>query len=91
MSNCQARWMVFLTSLNFIINHIPGNLNPADPVTCRPNFLPEDGIKETQRILTPELILGKLEYLLTTLVMKDPQKRLKIGILIFFSPPLREF
>jgi hypothetical protein len=37
----QAQWAAFLSSFNFVIKHIPGRLNPADPPTFAPIMFPQ--------------------------------------------------
>ena len=37
LSDRQARWAAYLTLFHFVIKHIPGKANPADPETRRPN------------------------------------------------------
>ncbi|PLW44602.1 hypothetical protein PCASD_05159 [Puccinia coronata f. sp. avenae] len=40
LSDRQARGAAFLSLFNFVIKHIPGRLNPADPPTRCPNYVP---------------------------------------------------
>ncbi|KAI7950664.1 hypothetical protein MJO29_009338 [Puccinia striiformis f. sp. tritici] len=49
LSDRQARWASYLSSFHFIIKHIPGRLNPADPATRRPDYMPANNEKELQK------------------------------------------
>jgi hypothetical protein len=42
LSDRQAQWAAFLSLFNFVIKHIPGCLNTADPLTGRPDYVPPD-------------------------------------------------
>ncbi|POV98898.1 hypothetical protein PSTT_14130 [Puccinia striiformis] len=49
LSDRQARWASYLSSFHFVIKHIPGRLNPADPATRRPDYMPANDEKELQK------------------------------------------
>jgi hypothetical protein len=72
----QARWAAYLSSFYFVIKHIPGRLNPADPPTRRPDYVPPDDTDHSRRVLivpTP----GGLTIQGATLDEPDP--RIDIG------------
>jgi hypothetical protein len=58
LSDRQARWAAYLTSFNFVIRHIAGKLNPADPPTRRPDFLPDGKDSEEHSRLFQESMSG---------------------------------
>jgi hypothetical protein len=47
----QARWAAYLTLFHFVIKHIPGKDNPADPVSQRPDFLPAGEDEDSRRLM----------------------------------------
>ncbi|KAI7936485.1 hypothetical protein MJO29_015788 [Puccinia striiformis f. sp. tritici] len=49
LSDQQACWAAFLVSFKFIIQHVSGKDNLADPATRRPDFVSGDEIHETHR------------------------------------------
>jgi hypothetical protein len=51
LSDRQARWASFLSSFHFVIKHVSGTRNPADPPTRRPDFITDDGREEHFRTL----------------------------------------
>ncbi|KAI7951025.1 hypothetical protein MJO29_009699 [Puccinia striiformis f. sp. tritici] len=51
LSNRQARWAAFLVSFHFVIQHVSGKANPADPATRRPDFVSGDESNEHHRTL----------------------------------------
>jgi hypothetical protein len=58
LSDCQTRWAAFLSSFDFVIKHIPGNLNPANPATCRPNFVPQGKNPNAEQVLFEDSPIG---------------------------------
>jgi hypothetical protein len=76
LSDRQAQWAVLLSLFHFVIKHVSGRLNPEDPPTCRPNFLPGEPLDHNQRILIhPEEKVWLLQG--ATLDEEDP--RIDIG------------
>ncbi|KAH9459172.1 hypothetical protein Pst134EA_033023 [Puccinia striiformis f. sp. tritici] len=51
LSDRQARWAAFLVSFHFVIQHVSGKANPADPATRRPDFVSGDESNEHHRTL----------------------------------------
>ncbi|PLW26795.1 hypothetical protein PCASD_25767 [Puccinia coronata f. sp. avenae] len=72
----QTRWAAYLSSFYFVIKHVPGKLNPADPPTRRPDFLPPGEIKDSQRVMIDTTSEG-LKICGSSLDKEDP--RLDIG------------
>jgi hypothetical protein len=58
LSDCQTCWAVYLSSFNFVIKHVPGKLNPANPPTRCPDFLPSGEDDDRQRTLIVSLANG---------------------------------
>jgi hypothetical protein len=54
LSNCQTCWAAFLSSFNFVIRHVPGKLNPADPATHCPDFIPSRETPNAKQVLLEE-------------------------------------
>ena len=54
----QARWLIALTPYDFTIHHRPGDLNPADGPSKRPDYMRETAVD------------SDLNYLLLTLTSK---------------------
>ena len=76
LSNRQARWAAYLTSFHFVIRHISGKKNPADPPTQRPNYVPEG--KESE--ISPCLLMSNAgDLLIQPSPMDKEDGRLDIG------------
>jgi hypothetical protein len=58
LSDRQTRWAAFLLSFHFVIKHISGKSNPANPPTRRPDFLPSGEEEDPCRILVLALADG---------------------------------
>ena len=61
----QARWLVYLTPYDFIIRHRPGQSNPADAPTRRPDYMAElsEGNYTCSLIPTFEAKLARVQSL----------------------------
>ncbi|PLW50812.1 hypothetical protein PCANC_14321 [Puccinia coronata f. sp. avenae] len=100
LSDRQTRWAAFLASFNFVIKHIPGKLNPADPATRRPDFIPDRESPNAKRTLLVKSAKG-LKLQETTLEDEGTQAEIwevstsvsqtQADIDYFFCPPSQEF
>jgi hypothetical protein len=62
LSDQQACWAAYLASFFFVIKHIPGKQNPANPASRCPDYLPEVEEVDTKHQMfvdTPERLLLK--------------------------------
>jgi hypothetical protein len=102
LSDQQVRWAAYLTLFNFVIKHIPRKLNPADPATRQPDFLPNSEESKSDRQLLVESLEGlKLkgqEHCYTNFLLDlgevstvtEPPTSTPIDTDFFFCPPLAE-
>ena len=51
----QARWLIALTPYDFTIHHRPGDLNPADGPSRRPDYMRETAVNPDLNHLLPTL------------------------------------
>jgi hypothetical protein len=51
LSDRQARWAAYLILFHFVIKHIPGKDNPADPGSRQPDFLPAGEEADSKRLM----------------------------------------
>lgn len=82
----QACWASFLSSFNFVIRHIRGKLNPADPFTRQPDYLPEGEVDTVGRTL---LIKVEGGFAMADSSLDDVDPRVDVGeVNLTDAPPL---
>jgi hypothetical protein len=102
LSDRQARWAAYLTSFHFVIKHIPGRNNPADPGSRRPDFLPAGEEADSKRLMFEDsprgLQLAEGQSLDTgqeleigeVVTSEDPPPSEQLDTDFFFCPPSAE-
>jgi hypothetical protein len=85
LSNFPTCWTAFLSSFDFVIKHVLGKLNPADPATCCPDFIPSGENPNTKQVLLEES--GNVLKLRGSL-LDEPNPQLEIWAVLSSSSPV---
>lgn len=70
----QARWSLYLSRFEFVLQHKAGKTNPADALSRRPDHYPEQGVEEKQTLLRPDWFKTRAAQTVTIEAQIDPDR-----------------